>query len=167
MRLYCLLLILLIALPVFAGEARTPNSPPKPGASLAGMRVYDLDGRRHNLDEVKTRRVVVIFWAFWCDTWKKALPSVRELAAMGDELDCTVWTVSVDGACTSEIRPLVKAGRITFPVLLDDGAWQKKLSLRRVPTVMVLDEQRKVIWLRELYPGNVKIEQAVRGTSGS
>lgn len=137
--------------------------PPKPGASLRELRLPDLDGRLVDLTQVKTGRVVVVFWAFWCDTWKKALPALLELHAMQHELDCTVLTVSIDGRYTEEIRPLVQQGKIPFPVLLDaDSTWPTRLGLRRVPTVIVLDRQRKVVWLREAYPGNAKLEDAIR-----
>ncbi len=73
-------------------------------------------------------------------------------------------TVSIDGRCTEEIRPRVNAGNIPFPVLIDaDGAWSTRLGLRRVPTVVILDRRRKVVWLREGYPGNGKLEDAIRG----
>jgi thiol-disulfide isomerase/thioredoxin len=155
-------LLLIIILLLAAICATHASKAPQPGTSLAGLRLYDLSGKRHSLDEVKTRRVVIIWWAFWCDTWKKALPQVTDLAARGEELDCTVWTVSIDGRYTAEIKPLVEKRKIDFPVLLDDGTWTKKLDLRRVPTVMILDEQRRVIWLHEAYPGNAVIEKALR-----
>jgi len=142
------------------GATEAPQ--PQPGASLASLQLYDLQGHQFTMSEVKTGRVVVIFWAFWCDTWKKALPSIQELTAEQQDLDCTVLTVSVDGRYTEEIRPLVNAGKIPFPVLLDDGSWTKQLGLRRVPTVVVLDQQRKVVWLREAYPGNAKLKDAIR-----
>lgn len=154
--LACVILLLLISIAGFTAPG------PSTGASLARLQVYDLSGKRHTLDEVKTKAVVIVWWAFWCDTWKKALPQVIELASRGNELGYTVWTVSIDGSYTSEIKPLVEKGKINFPVLLDNGGWIKTLRLRRVPTVMVLDRQRNVIWLREAYPGNTAIEQALK-----
>ncbi len=57
----------------------------------------------------------------------------------------------------------MKAGKIPFPVLLDsDSTWPHRLGLRRVPTVLVLDKQRTAVWLREGYPGNAKLEEAIR-----
>jgi len=156
-RAFLAIVLLMLAIAIQAAEA------PRPGASLRGMRLYDLAGKRHALDDVKSRYVVVIWWAFWCDTWKKALSEVSDLAARQDELHCTVWTVSIDGTYTAEIRPLWQQKKINFPVLLDDGRWSKKLGLRRVPTVMVLDAKRNVTWLHEAYPGNAKIEQVLRG----
>jgi len=155
------LLILLWALILSAASA---GEAPQPGASLVGLRLYDISGKRQSLDDVKTHYVIIVWWAFWCDTWKKALPEISDLAARQDELDCTVWTVSIDGRYTAEIKPLVEKGKINFPVLLDDGTWTKKLGLRRVPTVMILDEKRQVVYLREVYPGNDKLEKALRAS---
>ena len=153
---------LLIMLVVLILSTAVAADAPQSGASLAGLRLYDLSGKRQSLDEVKTRCVVIVWWAFWCDTWKKALPEITDLAARQEELDCTVWTVSIDGRCTAEIKPLVGQGKIHFPVLLDDGTWTKKLGLRRVPTVTILDEKRQIVYLREVYPGNDKLEKALR-----
>ncbi len=86
------------------GSTAAEAPSPKPGASLQGLCLYDIDGRQFKLSEVKTSRVVVIFWAFWCDTWKKALPSILDLTAEQKDLDCTVLTVSIDGRCAEEIR---------------------------------------------------------------
>ena len=158
MRLSCaIFLLLIISVSLHAADA------PTTGVSLAGLRLHDLAGKRQSLDTVKSRYVVMIWWAYWCDTWKKALPEVIDLTARQEELDCTVWTVSVDGRYTAEIKPLVEKGKINFPVLLDNGAWTRRLALRRVPTVMVLDEKRTVIRLWEAYPGNMAIEKVLRG----
>ncbi len=43
--------------------------------------------------------------------------------------------------------------------------WTKELGLRRVPTVTILDEKRQVVYLREVYPGNDKLEKALRANN--
>jgi thiol-disulfide isomerase/thioredoxin len=149
------LLLCLCLLPGLAADA-----PPAPGASLAAMTLFDLTGKRHALRDVKTGRVVIVCWAFWCDTWKAALPQVKALAAESPALNCTVWTMSIDGTYTAEIRPL--ADRLPFPVLLDTGAWRDRLVLRRVPTILLLDRARKVVTIYEGYPGNAVLESAIR-----
>ena len=101
-------------------------------------------------------------YSFWCDTWRAALPHLQELQGMSTELDCTIWTVSVDGTYTAEVRPLVTAGEIPFPVLLDNGSWQRKLGIRRVPTVLLLDPARTVVNIYEGYPGNPVLISALR-----
>ena len=131
-----------------------PPPPPSPGASLAAMSLCDLNGKAHAMSEVKSKRVLVVFWAFWCDTWRAALPHLQELQGRCAELDSTIWTVSIDGTYTAEVRPLVADGKIPFPVLLDNGAWQSKLGLRRVPTVLLLDSKRTAVKIYEGYPGN-------------
>lgn len=158
MRALLIVLSLCLLLPAWCAEEA---SPPQTGASLAGLALYDLQGRRQSLDDIRTKQVVIIWWAFWCDTWEKALPHVNELAARAEELDCTVWTISVDGTYTAEARERVERGDIHFPMLLDDRTWADRLHLRRVPTVMLLDAERKVVWLREAYPGNAVIERAI------
>ncbi len=78
------IIVLALALAGAAAPSRTAAEapPPQTGASLQDMRLPDLDGRLFELSKVKSGRVVVVFWAFWCDTWKKALPALLELHAM-------------------------------------------------------------------------------------
>jgi len=151
--------LMLLAMP--AGSAAKSDPPPALGRSMANAQLFDIRGARLDIRDVKTRAVVVVFWAFWCDTWKKALPAIQELNEEKADLGCELWTVSIDGQRTGEIRPLVDAGRIRFPVLLDDETLSKALGIRRVPTVLILDRKRKVVRAFEAYPGNDAIEQAV------
>lgn len=155
------ILIMILTLNICGEDKKTP--PPRVGSSMADAAFFDLDANRQQMADVKTEYVVVIFWAFWCDTWEKALPYIKELSAKQKELDFTLWTVSIDGQRTEEIRPLVKKKEIPFPVLLDDTTWSQKLGIRRVPTVIILNKERKSFYIREGYPGNFSIEKAVTG----
>ena len=158
----CRLLIFLLCAMLPVLPAGQQVAPPAPGASLAQMALFDLHGQLHRMDEVKTKRVVVVFWAFWCNTWKSTLPQLQALDAVKREEAFSIWTVSVDGAFTDEIRPLADAGCVPFPILLDDGGWKKTLGLRRVPTVLILDASRTVKKVYEGYPGNAVLESALR-----
>jgi peroxiredoxin len=153
------LIVIGLLICLFSGVWAEPP-PPVTGASLAQMALFDLQGKRHGMAAVTTKRVVVVFWAYWCDTWKTALPHLRALNAEREALDCTIWTVSVDGTYTAEVRPLART--IPFPLLLDTGAWKVKLGLRRVPTVMILDTNRTVVKVYEGYPGNAVLMSALR-----
>lgn len=150
--------LLLLLLPVCNAPAEGP--PPVPGASLAEMVLPDLYGKRYALSDVKEKRVVVVFWAYWCDTWKAALPHLLALHTEREELGCAIRTVSIDGTYTAEVRS--QAAKIPFPLLLDDGSWRDRLGLRRVPTVLLLDANRTVVNVYEGYPGNVVLESALR-----
>lgn len=142
-------------------SAPASDTPPVIGHSLAKSSYFDLDGNRKDITDVKAKYMVVIYWAFWCDTWKKALPAVQELSERRKELGCEIWTISVDGRYTQEIIPRVKSGEIKFPVLIDTKQHSQALGIRRVPTVLILDRNRKVIWAHEAYPGNDEIEEAL------
>lgn len=164
--LYLLLIVLfvIVLMIVRAGalySAPATDTPPVTGHSLAGSSYFDLDGNRKAITDSKAEYIVVIYWAFWCNTWKKALPAVQELYDRRKELGCEVWTISVDGRYTQEVLPRVKSGEIKFPILLDNKQHSQALGIRRVPTVLILDRNRKVIWAHEAYPGNDEIEEAL------
>lgn len=155
-----------LALTVLTSAARSApkDAPPALGVQLRDVWLFDLAGQRHDLAEVEAKCVVIIFWAFWCDTWKKTLPALTDLASEKAALSCELWAVSVDSRWTEQIRPLVIAGHIPFPVLLDDGTLSRRLGVRRIPTVLVLNQSRRVVWAHEGYPGNEVLERAIRRT---
>ncbi|MHB9132321.1 MAG: TlpA family protein disulfide reductase [Armatimonadota bacterium] len=162
LTIIAVLLAVAITIGIAAPAGKAPETIPALGQSLATVSLFDLSGTRYAMEDVKEPCVVVICWAFWCDTWKKALPEIIELHNERNDLGCAIWTVSIDGRYTEEIRAQVAAKKIPVPVLLDDGTVSGKLGIRRVPTVMLLDENRQVTAVYEGYPGNKVLVQALR-----
>jgi thiol-disulfide isomerase/thioredoxin len=155
----------LTAAPLLAGEP----PPPAPGQTVPDFQLFDLQQVSHRLADYREPVLVINFWAFWCETWKAQLPQLRELARLQEELGFRLIVVSVDGRW-AEVRRgggVSRLGRDPaldwgFPVLLDgQRRLADTLGVRRVPTVMVV-ARRRVVWLRETYPGNTTVLRAVR-----
>lgn len=79
-----------------------------------------LDGQRTSLaDSVKSSRVLVSFWATWCE------PCLTELKALNEEftkkkMKCDLIAINVDTPETSsQVRPTVRFNQFKFPILLD------------------------------------------------
>ena len=71
--------------------------------------------------------------------------------------------VSVDGQWADVRRQVGDGSKWGFPVLLDgQSSLATALGVRRVPTVMVLNRARRVVWLHEAYPGNPVVLKAIR-----
>jgi len=138
-------------------------TPPAIGDPLPRFELFDIGGRRVRSSEVQEPVIVLNFWAFWCDTWIAELPQLRELAAQQSALGFRLFTVTIDGAWTDQLRQVCGEEGTPFPVLVDRRSrFTNRLGLRRIPTVIVVNRERKITFVHEAYPGNPTILQAIR-----
>lgn len=154
------LLMALSALPATAAEDRPP---PPMGTVLTGFELFDPNHTLHRLADYTEPVIVLNFWAFWCDTWKAELPQLRELSRRQQDLNFRLIAVSVDGQWSDNQRQVLRDQRLNFPVLLDgQKTLANQLGLRRVPTVVILNQDRRVTYVKEAYPGNPPVLRAIR-----
>lgn len=154
-----------LSLSPILSAAEEPEGPPPPrlGVTVANATLVDMAQHPRQLAEFAAPVLVLNFWAFWCDTWKHQLPQLIELSRRQEELGFELVAVSVDGQWSDAVREHLGDDPLPFAVLLDGRrALSGPLGLRRVPTVLVLDRERRVTWLHEAYPGNPAVLRAVR-----
>ncbi len=162
-----LLALLLFSPALHAAPVNKPGGGGPPVGGLApAFALPDLSGRPLALDSLRGRPVVLNFWAFWCDTWKAELPSLRALAEQQDEMGFRLVAVSVDGTRLAEFQRLT-GGQVPFPVLLDaGGAVSRRYAVRHVPTVVILDGAGRVRFVASGYPGNAVVLRELRKIGG-
>jgi peroxiredoxin len=155
---FCIFVLLAVGSVAHAQEKR---SGPAIGASASAFSLPDLQGRRVDFNQFRGRTVVLNFWAFWCDTWREEMPHLRELVKYQDERNFQLVCVSVDGARLQEFKDDT-GGKVPFPVLLDfRGATSREYSIEHVPTVVIIDPQGRVRYVRSGYPGNEAVLREV------
>jgi peroxiredoxin len=136
---------------------------PQPGLQVPAFELFDLQGNRQALAQCREPVIVLNFFAYWCDTWVKQLPQLRELAHQQTDLNFRLIAVSVDGQWSDARRKYLRDQAPPCTVLLDSRQeLAGRLGLRRVPTVLVLDRQRRVTYVHEAYPGNPPLLAAIR-----
>jgi peroxiredoxin len=105
-------------------------------------------------DAKKSNGAIIIFWAFWCDTWKDVTRDLNALKAPLSEMNVQILAVAVDASQQPVARRAFEKKRIWWPVVIDgkseaSAAW----GVRRVPTVFVVDKDGKVQKVFEGFPG--------------
>ena len=111
---------------------------------------------------------VLNFFAYWCETWLEQWPQLVELAPMGRRVGFDLLSISIDGQSREQLARVCKNGKPSFPVLYDPGGHLAgRLGVRRVPTVVVIDNQRRITYVHEGYPGNAEVLKAVRAAAAS
>ena len=141
------------------GEARNG---PAIGQRAPSFSLLDTHGGAHSLADFRGQTTVLNFWAFWCDTWKAELPSLKELAGRQSELGFSLAAISVDGTRYPEFQRLTKDS-LPFPVMMDvGGKISQEYSIGHVPTVVVIDPDGIVRYTHYGYPGNDVVLSVVR-----
>lgn len=92
------------------------------------------------LSGLRGERTLVVFWAFWCDTWKDATRDLKTLRAELEKQNVKVVVVSVDASQQPVARRAFESGDIWFPVAIDkDSKITAQWGVRRVPTAFLLE----------------------------
>lgn len=130
-------------------------------AASAG-RMLHLASYRHQ--PAKRRGVtVLIFWAFWCDTWKDVTRHLKHVRSALSSAQARVGCVAVDASQQPVAKSAFRSGDIWFPVAIDgSGTVGTAYGVRRVPTIFVIDRDGIVRAAFEAYPGDQTLLRAVQ-----
>lgn len=140
--------------------ASAPNwvLPLAPDSPLAKSGVKDLDFARFRGEKVS----VLIFWAFWCDTWRDATQFLGALRPELQKRGVKLVVVAVDASQQPVARPAWKSGKLWFPIAIDGkGEVVARYGVRRVPTILVVEPKGRVRAMWEGLPGKKAFLKAV------
>ncbi len=158
--LLVLLVLALIALPVFAGNALE-------GKKAPDFTLKDISGKRVALKDMLAKGPVLIdFWATWCAPCKQAFPHLKVIHEKYKEQGFNLLAISIDNTrSVSKVRPFAKSQGWDFPVLLDTNSEVlKKYRGSSVPHTVLLDENGMVVkvWIGYHAGEEVEIDAEVQ-----
>ncbi len=123
----------------------TAIAQPQPAPALI---LADMDGKMHDLADLKGKLVVINFWATWCPPCRREMPSLERLKQRLQSRGLAVLAVDVGEdadtvfAFTGQLEPAP-----TFPLLLDrDSQAMQRWKVKGLPTTFVIDQQGRVIF---------------------
>ena len=115
------------------------------------------DGRKHSLDEIKSKGVG--FFAFFkvsCPTCQYTFPYLERIYQKAKDKSIPFWGIVQDPM--DKAKQFAADYRTTFPYLIDDNPYpvSKSFGISIVPTWFVVDGNLKVIasgeaWVKEEY----------------
>ena len=137
--------------PLKVGEAAPLWTLPLAGDSpLAKKGATDLDFARWR----GQKTTVVVFWAFWCDTWKDATRYLGDVRGDLEKRGVKLVVVAVDASQQPVARPAFRVKKLFSPVVIDARSHvTARYGVRRVPTVFVVGADGKIRAIWEGLPG--------------
>mgnify|MGYP001283155933 CR=1 FL=1 len=121
--------------------------------------VQMIDGQKINLSELKGKVVLLNYWATWCAPCKKEMIFLEEFHKKYSETGFRVLAISTDSPKSmSKVKSYIRAKKHTFLVGLDPNQEvAKKMNAILMPTVVLIDSDRKVSWYHQGFvPGDEK-----------
>lgn len=97
--------------------ATTPDA--QAGAAI-DFSLKDLNNTSYTLSQFKGKVVVMSFWATWCGPCQVEMPHLQAMYTELKDQGLVILGISADDArSSSQVRTIVNAKKITYPILLD------------------------------------------------
>ena len=117
---------------------------PKPAPAL---KLKDLEGKTHDLAQLRGKVVLINFWATWCPPCRREMPSMERLSQVFKGQPFVVLAVDVGEdpdtieAFTSQLDTV-----LTFPILLDSRSQTMRAwKVAGLPTTYLVDKQGRIV----------------------
>jgi len=121
-------------------------TPPRQQLPAPDFQLQTLDGRTVKLSDYRGKRVVLNFWATFCEPCRKEMPAIETLWQKFSDKGLVVLAVAADRGRASVVEDYIHKGRFSFPVLLDpDGNVRNRYEVQALPTTYLIDTEGRFL----------------------
>jgi thiol-disulfide isomerase/thioredoxin len=114
------------------------------GGPTPALRLADLDGKVHALEDYRGKVVLINFWATWCEPCRDEMPSIDRLRGALAGRPFVVLAVNL-AEPESRVRGFLNTMPLGFPVLMDrDTATAKAWKARFLPATFIVGPDGRV-----------------------
>ncbi len=118
----------------------------KIGEALPDLTFHTLDGKAVKLSDLKSKVVVINFWATWCGPCVKEMPSLQKLATEYASRGLTVVGVNLDENPADVLTSFLMKHEIKFQSFIDPtGDLANRFEVSGLPLTLVVDGTRKLL----------------------
>ena len=124
---------------------QTRNLLPVESATVApAFTLTALDGETYSLAEARGRKVLLYFFAPWCNVCNLSAHNLEDMHRKRGG-DLAIYLVAIGYGSVGEVRDYGSRHNLTMPILLDDGSVARNYRIAATPTYYVLDEEGAVL----------------------
>jgi len=118
-----------------------------PGNQAPNIVENDLAGNAINLNEIKSKYTLVVFWASWCPHCKNLLPELADFyQSQKDKL--SIVSISIDTSKT-DLKTYLQTFNPDWETMADFKGWDGKAAIdygiHATPSIFLLDENKKIL----------------------
>ena len=140
-----LLALFVLLIPVMA--AAGPLKPVKGSVLASDFVTRDLAGRTVRFNSFQGKVVLLNFWATWCATCRKEMPSMEALHQAYKNKGLVVLAISQDQVNASVVQAYVAEMKMSFPVWHDrDGLVGRQYGIPGVPMSYLIGADGRVAY---------------------
>ncbi len=122
------------------------------GAVVQDFRLDTLEHERFYLNQHKGKVVVLVFWATWCRSCKTEMVELQAAFKTPAWKDVVVAAVNTDPENLSDVKSIVQALGIAYPVLLDrEARLFDRFGIPALPTTLIIDPEQRLSFFRVGY----------------
>lgn len=125
--------------------------------TVTNFRLKNLENRTVSYNSLKGEKLTVIdFWATWCKPCVKSIPKLVEISEEFEDDGVQFIGISIDGPRNlAKVKPFARSLGVSYPILLDvNSEVMAKLSVRAVPTLLIVNQDDEIVYFHEGYkPG--------------
>ena len=141
-KIFLIFVITAMFVTVFIPAASALSS----GEKVPDFTLADLSGKSVSLEDFKGQRVILNFWATWCEPCRMEMPDFNELNAelkkSGDAVLLAVNLTDGRRETKSKVERFMEANQFDMHVLLDtEGRAADIFSISGIPTTVVIDRE--------------------------
>lgn len=130
------------------GGVGRPDKSPMSGRKAPEFSLTSLQGKQVSLADFNGQVVLLDFWASWCPPCRASMPLLGGLDAKYRDKGLKV--ISINERDTPALAEgVVKEMKYKALVLLDeDGSVADRYQIEYLPTLILIDQKGKVVWLK-------------------
>ncbi|MBD8068182.1 TlpA disulfide reductase family protein [Bacillus sp. PS06] len=115
------------------------------------------DGEIIKLSDLEGKKVLVNFWASWCEPCLEEMPEIQELYdTKSDDIEILAVNMTVTEKNLQTAKDFIKEQGFTFPVLLDvTNKTSSNYEVLNLPVSYFIDSKGII---RDRYPGAMSLE---------
>ena len=114
-------------------------------AEIASLEMKLLSEETIKLEQYKGKKVLLNFWATWCEPCKTEMPALEKLTK--DYPDDVIVIAVNCGESKNTIEHYIEHNPYTYPIVLDptNSVKEKFGGIDSLPTTIIIDENGKII----------------------